>query len=57
MQTHSLHAVGDREFAAAIADFCTRERVDVAHSLDELESSSPFRNSESNLVNSEQVNR
>ncbi len=41
--THSLHAIGDREFAAAIAEFCARERVDVAHSLDELESSTPFR--------------
>ncbi len=39
---YSLHAVGDREFAAAIADFCMRERLDVAHSLDELESSYPF---------------
>ncbi len=41
--THSLHAIGDGAFATAIADFCARERVDVAHSLDELESSSPFR--------------
>jgi predicted N-acyltransferase len=41
--THSLHRVGDPAFAAAIADFCARERVDVAHSLDELEGSSPFR--------------
>jgi predicted N-acyltransferase len=42
--THSLHAIGDGDFATAIANFCARERVDVAHSLDELESSSPFRN-------------
>ena len=42
--THSLHAVGDRAFAAAIAEFCERERLDVTHSLHELESSSPFRN-------------
>ncbi len=42
--THSLHAVGDPGFAAAIADFCARERVDVAHSLTELESATPFRN-------------
>jgi uncharacterized protein len=42
--THSLHAVGDPEFASAIADFCAREQVDVAHSLDELETSTPFRN-------------
>lgn len=41
--THSLHAIGDRTFAAAIADYCARERIDVAHSVDELESGSPFR--------------
>ncbi|HEX6138390.1 MAG TPA: GNAT family N-acetyltransferase [Casimicrobiaceae bacterium] len=41
--THSLHAIADRTFAAAIADYCARERVDVAHSIDELESGSPFR--------------
>jgi predicted N-acyltransferase len=41
--THSLHAIADRAFASAIADYCARERVDVAHSIDELESGSPFR--------------
>ena len=41
--THSLHAIADRTFATAIADYCARERVDVAHSIDELESGSPFR--------------
>jgi predicted N-acyltransferase len=41
--THSLHAIGDRGFADAIAEFCARERVDVAHAVDELEESSPFR--------------
>lgn len=41
--THSLHAITDRTFAAAIADYCARERVDVAHSIGELESGSPFR--------------
>jgi uncharacterized protein len=41
--THSLHAIADPAFASAIADYCTRERVDVAHSIDELESGSPFR--------------
>jgi uncharacterized protein len=41
--THSLHAIADGAFAEAIADFCARERLDVAHSLDELDSSSPFR--------------
>ena len=44
--THSLHAIGDRGFADAIADYCARERVDVAHAVDELEDSSPFRNRE-----------
>jgi uncharacterized protein len=44
--THSLHAIADRAFEAAIADYCTRERVDVAHSIDELESGSPFRHEE-----------
>jgi predicted N-acyltransferase len=41
--TRSLHAIADRTFAAAIADYCARERVDVAHSIDELDSGSPFR--------------
>ena len=45
--TYSLHAVGDRDFAPAIVDFCARERVDVAHSLDELEAALPFRNQNS----------
>jgi len=41
--THSAHAIGDADFAAAIAEFCARERVDVAHTEDELERASPFR--------------
>ncbi len=41
--THSLHAIADPAFAAAIADYCARERADVAHSIDELETSAPFR--------------
>ena len=41
--THSAHAIADRAFASAIADYCARERVDVAHSIDELEAGSPFR--------------
>ena len=41
--THSLHAIADKAFAGAIADYCARERVDVAHSIGELESGSPFR--------------
>lgn len=41
--THSLHAIGDAGFAGAIADYCARERVDVAHAVDELEESTPFK--------------
>ncbi|HVO88270.1 MAG TPA: GNAT family N-acetyltransferase [Casimicrobiaceae bacterium] len=41
--THSAHAIGDHAFASAIADYCARERVDIAHSVDELEQSSPFK--------------
>jgi len=41
--THSLHAIGDPRFAAAIAEFCAQERVDVGTTLDELEQSTPFR--------------
>ena len=41
--THSLHAIGDPDFAGAIADFCARERVEVEHAMDELSSSSPFK--------------
>jgi len=46
--THSLHAIGDRDFAAAIADFCARERIDIAHAADELEAAAPFRHPVSN---------
>ena len=42
--THSLHAIADRSFAGAIAEYCARERLDVAHAIGELESGSPFRN-------------
>lgn len=42
--THSLHAIGDPRFAAAIAEFCAQERADVAHSLHELDAATPFRN-------------
>jgi len=41
--TRSAHAIGEPSFAAAIGEFCQRERVDVAHAMDELESSNPFR--------------
>ncbi|MEO8674984.1 MAG: GNAT family N-acetyltransferase [Casimicrobiaceae bacterium] len=43
--TCSAHAIADPDFAAAIADFCARERADVAHAVDELEGASPFRES------------
>jgi predicted N-acyltransferase len=42
--TQSAHAIADREFARAIAAFCARERVDVAHAIDELDAATPFRN-------------
>lgn len=41
--TSSAHAIADPDFAAAIADFCARERAEVAHAVDELETASPFR--------------
>ena len=41
--TSSAHAIADQAFERAIADFCARERVDVAHALEELETASPFR--------------
>ncbi len=42
--TWSAHAIADAEFASAIATFCARERVDVAHAIHELDAASPFRN-------------
>jgi predicted N-acyltransferase len=44
--TCSAHAIADPEFARAIADFCARERTDVAHAVGELEEASPFRRSD-----------
>ncbi len=41
--THSAHAIADPDFAQAIADFCRREQVEIAHMQDELAASSPFR--------------
>lgn len=41
--THSAHAIGDPDFADAIAEFCAAERVDIAHSREELEHATPFR--------------
>jgi uncharacterized protein len=43
--TFSAHAIADPDFATAIAEFCERERADVAHAVDELEAASPFRES------------
>jgi predicted N-acyltransferase len=41
--TCSAHAIADPEFRRAIAEFCMRERQQVARTVEELESSSPFR--------------
>jgi predicted N-acyltransferase len=49
--THSAHAIGDRGFAAAIADFCARERLEVAQTVDELMEARPFRKDEAAMGN------
>ena len=41
--TRSAHSIADPEFSRAIEAFVARERLDVAHSVDELERASPFR--------------
>jgi predicted N-acyltransferase len=41
--THSLHVIGDPGFAAAIADYCARESMDIAHTQEELSEGSPYR--------------
>ena len=41
--TYSAHAIADPAFADAIARFCERERIDVAHTVGELETATPFR--------------
>jgi hypothetical protein len=41
--TRSAHAIGERAFAEAIAEYCARERVDIAHTVDELERSVPYK--------------
>jgi predicted N-acyltransferase len=41
--TRSAHLIGERAFGEAIADYCARERLDIAHTVDELERGSPFR--------------
>ena len=42
--TSSAHEIADPDFAAAIAEFCARERTEVGRAVDELENASPFRN-------------
>ena len=44
--TWSAHAIADPDFARAIAAFCARERIDVAHAVDELDAASPFKTPE-----------
>ena len=41
--THSAHVIADPQFAAAIADFVSHERVEIGSTIDELERASPFR--------------
>ncbi|HZQ61553.1 MAG TPA: GNAT family N-acetyltransferase, partial [Casimicrobiaceae bacterium] len=41
--TYSAHAIADPAFRNAIAEFCARERVQIARTVEELEGSSPFR--------------
>jgi len=41
--TYSAHAIADPAFRRAIAEFCARERAQMARTVEELEGSSPFR--------------
>jgi len=41
--TRSAHLIGEPAFADAIAEYCARERIDIAHTVDELGHASPFR--------------
>lgn len=41
--TYSAHWLADRRFARAVDDFLAREKIDLAHTLDELAESSPFK--------------
>jgi predicted N-acyltransferase len=43
MTTHSAHAIADAAFAQAIADYCVRERVEISHSLGELQEAMPYK--------------
>jgi uncharacterized protein len=55
--TYSAHAIGDPAFREAIAEFCARERRQVARTVDELESSAPFRRMEDELSLAEPFER
>ena len=46
LPTHSAHVIAEPAFAAAIADFCARERVDIVHTLGELSEAAPFKSVE-----------
>lgn len=41
--TYSAHAIADVDFRRPIAEFCARERIQVARTVEELEGSSPYR--------------
>jgi len=41
--THSAHWIADPRFASAIDDYLARERIGVAHTLEELAESTPFK--------------
>lgn len=41
--THSAHWLADTRFADAVSDFLAREAIGVAHTLEELGESSPFK--------------
>jgi predicted N-acyltransferase len=41
--THSAHSIAEPAFAEAIADFCARERVDIEHTIGELEGAVPLK--------------
>jgi len=43
MPEHLLLVIGEPAFAEAIAEYCARERIDIAHTVDELEHSTPFK--------------
>ncbi|NDP43203.1 MAG: N-acetyltransferase [Aromatoleum sp.] len=48
--TRSAHVIADPDFEAAIAQFCARERINVAHTVGELEAAGPFRAGAGNLT-------